>query len=259
MLPWQSQSSDIDIDVLYDNLLNQYPGEMDKRLRAEANDLKLINRLVFQFSDKRIETLIRKIQSSESELVIQSAQEQIELKGPIEESNMEPGNTNMMYINNAGLVLLSPFIPTLFEKAGLIANEAFRNQDKQFYAVHLLQYMIANDLNSPEYLLVLPKILCGLDINEPMQRSVSLTDSDLELSDSLLSVVISRWEILGETSTEGLQQSFLARSGVLREGEERWELEVEVKSFDMLLDQIPWRYELIHYPWMNKPLSTQWR
>ena len=164
-----------------------------------------------------------------------------------------------IYISNAGLVLLNPFIPTLFEKAGLVSDKEFESDEKQMRAVQLLQYCAGGSENIPEYLLVLPKILCGIKVDEPIENNLLLTEEEKELVKSLLENVITQWSILGETNVEGLQQTFLERNGALRMSNERWELEVEKRPFDMLLDKIPWTYSLIKYEWMDKPLSTLWR
>ena len=155
--------------------------------------------------------------------------------------------------------MLNPYIPVLFERAGLVVSKEFINDEKQKRAVQLLQYCVGGSENIAEYVLVLPKILCGVEMNEPIESDFLITDDEKELVNSLLENIIEQWSILGETKTDGLQQTFLERNGALRLRNERWELEVEQRPFDMLLDKIPWTYSLIKYPWMQKPLSTLWR
>jgi hypothetical protein len=36
-------------------------------------------------------------------------------------------------------------------------------------------------------------------------------------------------------------------------------LSVEAKAFDMLLEQLPWSYSTIKFPWMARPIYTEWR
>ncbi len=65
--------------------------------------------------------------------------------------------------------------------------------------------------------------------------------------------------MIGDTSVEGLQQTFLERKGVLRAQNKQWELEVEPQSFDMLIDHLPWSFGHIKLPWMEKLVFTKWR
>ncbi|MCD8263455.1 MAG: hypothetical protein LUD02_04235 [Tannerellaceae bacterium] len=52
---------------------------------------------------------------------------------------------------------------------------------------------------------------------------------------------------------------FLQREGCLEEKEDKYQLKVEVKSYDILLDSIPWNFHTINYSWMEKPLFVNWR
>lgn len=173
--------------------------------------------------------------------------------------NSETDESQTIYIANAGLVLLNPFIPVLFEKAGLISNRTFINEEMQKYAVHLLQYCVNNCEENPEYVMTLPKILCGLEPDEPIENEAQIKEEEKAIVESLLTNIISQWNILGNTKIDGLQQTFIERNGALRARENSWELEVEKRPFDMLLDKIPWTYSLIKYPWMPKPINTIWR
>jgi hypothetical protein len=77
--------------------------------------------------------------------------------------------------------------------------------------------------------------------------------------EGLLSSLIAQWSILGRTSIAGLRESFLQREGALEETDESWRLRVEPRSFDMLLDRIPWGFNPLKLPWMAKVLHVEWR
>lgn len=171
----------------------------------------------------------------------------------------ENEESEAVYIANAGLVLLNPFIRVLLERAGLMSNSAFKSEEKKMHSVQLLQFCTSNSENNAEFEMVLPKILCGIEPDEPITHETPLTEEEKNLVESLLANAISQWSTLGNTSISGLQQTFLTRKGALSSGENNWELQVEQKSFDMLLDRIPWTYSLIKYPWMQKPVRTIWR
>ncbi|MFZ5839180.1 MAG: contractile injection system tape measure protein, partial [Pseudomonadota bacterium] len=77
--------------------------------------------------------------------------------------------------------------------------------------------------------------------------------------DGLLNAIISHWNSLGSTSIEGLRTTFIQREGQLLDEEKQWQLSVIPGAFDMLLDQIPWSFQTIKFPWMDKPLFVTWR
>ncbi|NET31541.1 MAG: hypothetical protein F6K19_06015, partial [Cyanothece sp. SIO1E1] len=66
---------------------------------------------------------------------------------------------NGIYLNNAGLVLLHPFLRIYFEDVGLLAENNFRHEYAQQVAIALLHYLATGQTGVPEYALVLPKLL----------------------------------------------------------------------------------------------------
>ena len=57
---------------------------------------------------------------------------------------------------------------------------------------------------------------------------------------------------------DGFRGNWLIRNGLLVETEDRWELKVEKVSYDILLNQSPFSFEIIKFPWMKKPIYVQW-
>ncbi|UOQ52085.1 contractile injection system tape measure protein [Hymenobacter cellulosivorans] len=163
------------------------------------------------------------------------------------------------YITNAGLVLLWPFLTMLFDRLGYLENRQFKSIEEAYRAVHLLQFLATGAEDFPEYMLVLNKLLCGVQQTQPVVRELALTDEEKETGHGLLGAVISRWEILKKTSVAGLRETFLARNGRLDWQDDKVLLTVETKAFDMLLDQRPWSIAVIRLPWMQLPLYVTWR
>lgn len=162
-------------------------------------------------------------------------------------------------INNAGLVLSSTYIPTLFQRLKLTEGKAFISEKTKFQALFCLQYMVDGRSEAPEYLLTLNKLLCGIPLSTPIPNQIDLPDGAMSMIDGLLTAMISHWSALGSTSVEGLRTTFLLREGQLLQAEKQWQLNVLPGPFDMLLDQIPWSFQTIKYPWMDKPLFVTWR
>ncbi|RXK58327.1 hypothetical protein ESA94_16935 [Lacibacter luteus] len=161
-----------------------------------------------------------------------------------------------IFISNAGLVLVAAFLPVLFAKVNITAeNELLHVRD----AVCLLHVIATGAVPKDETGLVLPKILCGLHPSQALEVS-AFTVSDImkEEINNMLASVIEYWNVLGDTSVAGLQESFLQRNGklLLRNGE--WILQVEQQPYDMLLQHLPWNMSMIQLPWMKQMLKTEW-
>ena len=164
-----------------------------------------------------------------------------------------------VYVKNAGLVLLRPYFPMLFERLGLTKENMFINKDTQIKAVHYLQFLINGQSHTEEHHLVLNKVLCGLELTTPISGGIDISAEEVTLIEGLLEAVIDHWSALRGTTTEGFRESFLIREGKLTENESTLELKVEQKAYDMLLDQLPYSYSPIKLPWMNKQLDVIWR
>ena len=164
-----------------------------------------------------------------------------------------------IYVENSGIIILGPYIALLFERLGLIENQKFKSDDAAQKGIHILQYAITGKEYEEEQLLILNKIVCGVDIHTPVAREVPLLQEEKELVNSLLKAIISSWSVLKNTTVEGLRETFLCRGGRLTIEEDSYVLTVEQKPFDMLLDQIPWSITKLKLTWMKKMLEVLWR
>lgn len=164
-----------------------------------------------------------------------------------------------IYIRNAGQVLAAPYLPRLFSMLNLTEESAFTDRNAAERAVHLLQYMVDERCDSPEYQLVLNKILCGVKTGVPIARGINIMSHEKETIEVLIQGMIQNWKIIGNTSVAGLRESFLQREGRLQLKGDAWHLSVEPKAFDMLLDHIPWSFSTIKHPWMERVIYVHWR
>lgn len=163
-----------------------------------------------------------------------------------------------IYINNAGLVLLNPFLSGYFAKTGLTAEGKFVDEAAQHRAPHLLQYLVNNAEETGEQDLVLNKILCGILPETSIPMSIALSNEEKDIAEGLLMAVTHHWDKLKNTSVQSFQASFLQREGALSQSPEAWSLKVEERAYDILLQTLPWGMSLIKYPWMDKPLLVEW-
>ncbi|MBS1635978.1 MAG: hypothetical protein JST26_08640 [Bacteroidetes bacterium] len=161
-------------------------------------------------------------------------------------------------IHNAGLVLLQPFYSHLFVRAGLMMEGKWTSDEKKARAVRLLQYAATENEQAEEHLLVLNKILCGMEPHEFLIETTPLTDEEKNTVDGMLKAVTQQWDKMKNTSVENFRASFLMREGFISSGEEAWMLQVSTKAYDILLQTLPWSYGFVKYSWMNKPLNVTW-
>ncbi|MGH2666759.1 contractile injection system tape measure protein [Flavobacterium sp.] len=164
-----------------------------------------------------------------------------------------------LYINNAGLIILHPFLKTLFEQLELCENDNWKNKMSQHKAILLTQYLITGKKKIQENDLVLNKILCGLSIEEVINTKLKITAEEKEKCRSLLKAVLEYWKTMSSSSVEALQETFLQREGKLEtERENTYELWVEEKGYDILLAQLPWGIGMVKTPWMENYLTCHW-
>lgn len=163
-----------------------------------------------------------------------------------------------LLVKNAGLVLVNNYTQTLFERLRLVNNKVFIDTTSQLNAVHYLQYIVTGLSNTSEQQLILNKLLCGLDILQPIPNGVEITEEQKKLILGLIQAMIAHWPAIGECSTDGFRGNWLVRDGNLVEHENKWELTVEKRAYDILLNKSPFSFSIIKYPWMVKPLHVNW-
>lgn len=164
-----------------------------------------------------------------------------------------------LHINNAGQVLAAAFLPRLFSMLNLMSNGKFIDLGAADRAVHLLQFIVTGNSKTPEYDLVLNKILCGVGTSIPISAGIDVTEQEQTLIEQMLTSMIQHWKVLGSTSIAGLRETFFQRQGWLVLEEDCWRLKVKEQTFDMLLDHLPWSISLIKHGWMDKPVRVSWR
>jgi hypothetical protein len=181
-----------------------------------------------------------------------------EVPPAVEQALVKEAPPGLIYIHNAGLVLLHPLLPHFFVRTGLTEKNQFIDRAAQHRAAHLLQFLVDGREEHPEQELVLNKILCDIPVEETIPLHITLTEMEREVAGQLMEVLRQQWEKMKNTSLEGIRLSFLQRDGALTSTQEEWKLQVEQRGIDVLLQYLPWSWRLIRLPWMNKTLNTEW-
>jgi len=163
-------------------------------------------------------------------------------------------------IDLAGIVLLGPYFPSFFQALDLVQNGTFVSADAQFRAIHLLYHLATGREHPEEPLLALPKILCGLALEEPVPALLELSQTEKQEAESLLQAIIRNWPALKNTSPDGVRSGFLQRQGILYRSQTQssWLLRVERLGQDLLLERLPWSISVIKLPWMDSSIQVEW-
>ncbi|HET9627565.1 MAG TPA: contractile injection system tape measure protein, partial [Kofleriaceae bacterium] len=162
-------------------------------------------------------------------------------------------------VRTAGVVLLWSMLPRYFERLGMLERGSFRDLASQERACGLIHFLASGQRTLREHEQVLGKVLCGLDVAAPIPLELELDDATRAMSEDLLRFVIASWKGIGETSVQGLRGTFLCRDGRLTRSEASWMLDVEHKTYDILLGSFPWQTSVVKLPWMGQPLMVHWR
>ena len=171
-----------------------------------------------------------------------------------------PGTEGGLYVFNAGLVLLWPFLRGLFRKLNYIEGKNFADKEKQERAAHLLQYIVDESEEQPaEHLLPLNKLLCGLDPSEPLGRWLALTEEEKNEAALFIASVKAQWPQMKNTSLETFKRTFIRREGLLSRKDEHWQLQVKFAAVDVLLKKLPWGVSTVKLPWIEGILFVKWK
>lgn len=162
-------------------------------------------------------------------------------------------------VPTAGLVLLWPFLPAYFAAAGLLDDaNAFVSEPARHRAAALLDHLATGERLAPEPRLPLAKLLAGLAPDTVHDPDPRIDDAAAEAADALLDAVLGHAPMLGRLSRDGFRASYLLRPGTLATRHGHWLLRVERRTFDLLLDRLPWTFGWLRLPWMPDPLAVEW-
>ena len=163
-------------------------------------------------------------------------------------------------IENAGLIIVYPFLSHLFKTLGYLDSQnRFGMKSDQIRAVYLLHYLATEQTGVVrESELAICKLLCNMDISEAIPPDIQLTQEEMRLADELLTILISRWEKLGKCSPEALRNTFIRRNGILEKQDHTLQLTLEQSGTDILLEFIPWNTSMIQLPWLDVILLISW-
>lgn len=210
---------------------------------------------------KRMNDNYLKLEKIKSTLKSESEENNSSLSSDIQskkEENFQEEKTNLKsaYVQNAGLIILHPFLKEMLKNCGLIGdNNTLLNKE---LAAHILHYAATKSENDYEHTMLFEKFLCGIPIQESIKREVKIEEKHKKQVEEMLRSVVEHWSALKNTSTTVLRTEFLQREGKLDWSESNPKLTIERKTQDLLLEKIPWNITIIKISWIEKLIYTQW-
>jgi Contractile injection system tape measure protein len=165
-----------------------------------------------------------------------------------------------IYIQNAGLVLLWPFLQRFFRNMGLADDKTFIDENAQERACLLLQYLATGSIEDIfEAMLPLNKLLCGIPLLQPLNTQWTINDEEKLIAENFLLAVIQNggqgWKNL---SVNGFRQAYLNREGIITGRDGNWLLQVKRETYDILVDRLPWTVQIVKLPWMELLIFVEW-
>lgn len=160
------------------------------------------------------------------------------------------------YVNNAGLILIHPFLKQLFEKCKLLRKDNTINDPE--VAAHLLHYTATAKEQDYEHEMLFEKFLCNIPANQTINRNITLSEELKNHSNEMLQAVLENWSIMKNSSVTLLQNEYLQRPGKIILSEDHPKIIVERKTQDILLDKITWNLGVVKLAWKNKIIFVDW-
>ncbi len=165
---------------------------------------------------------------------------------------------NGICCENAGVILVWPYLGSFFENINLMQNGGFINEDAAKLGARVIHYIATGQLPENDAELTIGKILCGLPPGEYAFSNDDPGNGIKNETTELLQSVVANWPALKNTSPDGLRSAFLTRRGFATVDAETVRIVVEESSTDMLLHQLPWGISMIKLSWTPYTIYTHW-
>ncbi|WP_445497752.1 contractile injection system tape measure protein [Photorhabdus sp. SF281] len=161
-------------------------------------------------------------------------------------------------VSNAGILVLWPMLPALFNRLGLLEAQKFIHRQAQFNAVGLLDYLSWGNEEAQTERKILNNVLCGLMAEEVIELAPVEPEKKL-IIEQWLDAIISQLPTWKKLSRNDARQLFLQRPGELLIDDQEIKIKVQHQPFDLLLTNWPWPLNIAKFPWLNRSLQIDWQ
>jgi hypothetical protein len=239
-----------DIEVFDEELISAQQKRLVNKLIGKANDDNLnVTKTINALGDLSLknETIKAKFEAFKKETLESLNQKQ---------NKVVYDDKSDYYVENAGLILMHPFLTQLFENCDLLDSKGTINDEE--LAVHLLHYLATKKEKQFESQMVFEKFLCGVPIKKSIRKDIEIPIELKNQVEELLEYAIQSWEIIKKSSSDLLRYEFLQRSGKLSLKGDNPKVIIERKTQDILLDKLPWNLSICKLKWRDKIIFTDW-
>jgi hypothetical protein len=170
---------------------------------------------------------------------------------------------DQVLIENAGIVLLQPFFPSVFKNLELLNEKnQWVDEEAQVKAIYTLHYLATGELEVSEDQLLVEKLLTGFPLDEviPLVEEEDVLTDELNVQMAeLLDVIHDNWKPMRNCTWVGLRSDFLMRSAKLEQIDEmQYKLIIEPHLLDVLLPSKNWGISMVKYSWMDGFVFVEW-
>ena len=159
-------------------------------------------------------------------------------------------------VENAGLILLHPFLKPFLTEIGLLKDHQLTDPE---LVVHVLHFLATGHENAWEHELQFEKFLCGIPPDEPIEQERFITEEIKEEAGKLIAAVLEHWSALRSDSPDLLRYEFLQREAkIIIEEYQSTRLVFERKAQDILLEKLPWNLGIVKIDWREDLLFIEW-
>lgn len=224
--------------------------------KSKQNDGEKQNNSAIKSSDSILEEGQKSIEINSNILSKAEPNQQNFSKEIKENFDEKQSEFKSIYVQNAGLILLHPFLKQVLKSCDLLGeNNIILNKE---LAAHLLHYAATKRENDYEHTMLFEKFLCGIPLQQSIKREINIEEKHKQNVEEMLLAVVQHWSALRNTSIDILRGEFLQREGKLDCTESNPKLTIERKTQDLLLEKIPWNINIVKIPWIEKLVYTQW-
>ncbi len=214
------------------------------------------------FTGKTLSPLLMQLKQTNNKLKTILRNESLKNKGWSIPENKEVKEVDYgggVTVPNAGLVLFWPFLGRFFSSLGMLDKDGIKGEEMLERAIQLLQVIATGQTEFEEWNLTLNKLLCGADPGFQVSPGITVSKEEEVMVEKLIQAAIYNWEKMRGTKPDTFRETFVNREGRLYQMENRWELIIEKRAYDVLLDTLPWNITMINLSWMKTRLNVIWK